>query len=95
MLKDALVITLFVALIVFVITLIVLCIKLINTVNKIDYLVDNVTTKVESLDGIFNILSFASNKLSVVSDTITSFLLNLVNKIFRKNKKDEGEEENE
>lgn len=95
MLKDALEITLFVALIVFVITLIVLCIKLINTVNKIDYLVDNVTTKVESLDGIFNILGFASNKLSVVSDTITSFLLNLVNKIFRKNKKEEGEEENE
>lgn len=46
-LSDALLIVLYISLIVFVISLTVFVIKLIGTVNKTNYLLDNLTKKAE------------------------------------------------
>ena len=93
MLKEALIILVLVALIVFIISLLVLCIKLVGTLGKVDYLLDNVTRKAESLDGLFNVIEMTTNRFGAIGETITSSLMNLVKRIFNKkeNKKRKGE----
>ena len=59
MLEDALLIVLYISLIIFVISMTVLVIKLITTVNKTNYLVENLTKKAESLDNLFNVIDFS------------------------------------
>lgn len=93
MLKEALIILVLVALIVFIISLIVLCIKLVGTLGKVDYLLDNVTRKAESLNGLFDVIEMTTNRFGAIGETITSSLMNLVKRIFNKkeNKKRKGE----
>ena len=94
MLADALVIIIYVALIIFIITLTILCIKLIGTLNKVDYLVDNVTRKAESLDGVFNLIDVTTSKFGAIGETIFAYISNAVSKVFgsRKNNKRKREE---
>lgn len=92
--QDTLVIILLIALIVFVITLIVLCIKLMNTLNKADYLIDNVTKKAETLDGVFNVIDIASNKFGAIGESIMSGVMSLTKKLF-KGKKEREEKDYE
>lgn len=92
--QEALTIILLVVLIIFVITLIVLCIKLMNTLNKANYLIDNVTKKAETLDGVFNVIDIASNRLSGIGETVMSGVMSLTKKLFR-GKKEREEEEDE
>lgn len=87
--QDTLVIILLIALIVFVITLIVLCIKLMNTLNKADYLIDNVTKKAETLDGVFNVIDIASNKFGAIGESIMSGVMSLTKKLFKSKKERE------
>lgn len=93
--KEALVIILLVALIVFVITLIVLCIKLMGTLNKADYLIDNVTKKAETLDGVFNVIDIASNKFGAIGESIMSGVMSITKKLFSKKEKEREEEDYE
>lgn len=87
--KEALIIILLVITIIFVITLTVLCIRLMSTLNKADKLIDNVTRKAESLDGVFNVIDYTSNKFGAIGESIMSGTMSLVKKIFSK----KGEEE--
>ncbi len=94
MLEEALLILIYIALIVFIIALIVLCIKLIGTLGKVDKLVDNVTKKAESLDGVFNMIDYTTSKFGAIGETIAGYLGGLVKKfIKRKENKYESEEE--
>lgn len=85
-LSDALLIVLYISLIVFVISLTVFVIKLIGTVNKTNYLLDNLTKKAESLDKLFDIIDFTTNKFNQIGNTIVGYLMGAVNKIFGKRK---------
>ena len=60
----------------------VLVIKLITTVNKTNYLVENLTKKAESLDNLFNVIDFTTNKFNQVGELIVGSLTGLVKKIF-------------
>ena len=82
------------------IVLIILGIKLIKTMNKVDNVVNDINTKVQSLNGFFGIIDFATDKLSLFTDRFVDGLSSLIGGIFsrlrpkKKNKKKE-EEENE
>lgn len=93
MLEDALVVLLYIALIVFVIALTVLCIKLIGTLSRADRLIENITKKAETLDGVFAVLDTVSNKFGLISESIVNGISGLINKIFGRKRKYEREEE--
>jgi uncharacterized protein YoxC len=75
------------------IVLIILGIKLIGTMDKIDSLVDNINSKANSLNGLFSMVDYTTNKLSVVSDRIVDAVASLIRKVFKK--KEESEEDYE
>lgn len=93
MLKDALLIVLYISLIIFVISMTVLVIKLITTVNKTNYLVENLTKKAESLDNLFNVIDFTTNKFNQVGELIVGSLTGLVKKIFGSKEREEEDYE--
>ena len=93
---EALLMSLYVVLIVFVICLIVLVIRLINTLNKVDYLVDDLTNKSKSLDGLFSIIDAITSKANFIGESIASGFLAVASKLFggkKRKKKVEEEEE--
>ena len=93
MLEDALLIVLYISLIIFVISMTVLVIKLITTVNKTNYLVENLTKKAESLDNLFNVIDFTTNKFNQVGELLVGSLTGLVKKIFGSKEREEEDYE--
>jgi uncharacterized protein YoxC len=93
MLEDALLVVLYISLIIFVISMTVLVIKLITTVNKTNYLVENLTKKAESLDNLFNVIDFTTNKFNQVGELIVGSLTGLVKKIFGSKEREEEDYE--
>lgn len=69
---------------------IILGIKLIITIDKLNYLVEDVTKKVKTLDSIFSIFDLVSNKLTFITDKIGTIIANIIEKIT--NKKEKGED---
>lgn len=77
------------------IVLIILGIKLIKTVDKMDKVVDDVSEKVDSLNGLFSVVDFFSDIMADVSDKFVDGLVKVISKIFTKKKKVKIEEESE
>jgi len=72
---------------------IILGIKTIITMEKIEKVVDNVNEKVESLNSIFSIIDFTTDKIASFTDKVVEVAGNLFSKVlFRKKRKDESEE---
>ncbi|HIT36996.1 MAG TPA: hypothetical protein IAB59_00780 [Candidatus Onthousia faecipullorum] len=76
-------------LIVLVIILIVLALKTFDTLNKVDAILDDTKKKLDSLDGVFNLVDNVSNKLTLVTDTVVGSIVNFITSIF--NKKGKGD----
>ncbi len=76
-------------LIVLVIILIVLSLKALDTLNKVDAILDNTKKKLESLDGVFNLVDTVSDKLTLVTDTVIGSIVSFITSIF--NKKGKGD----
>lgn|GEM_PF-272500 len=68
---------------------IVLGIKFIITLGKVEKVVDNVSTKVKALDGIFNIIDSTTDKIVLVTDKVLDGLTSVIAKIFFSSKKEE------
>ena len=75
-----------------IIVLIILSIKLIITMNKIENVVDDISDKVDSLNGLFSIIDFTTDKLATISERVTNGIALFINKIFKKGKVDEDDE---
>mgnify|MGYP005777672763 CR=1 FL=1 len=75
------------------ITLIILTIKIIITMNKIENVVDNITVKIKTLDGLFSVVEVATNKFTIITDKIVDVIAALFQKIFSSKRK--GEDKNE
>ena len=75
--------------------LIVLGIKLINVMNKMEQVVDDINTKVSSLNGIFSIIDATTDKLSLLSDRMVDGISLIIRKLFAKKKKKDKEKEND
>lgn len=72
---------------------IVLGVRLINTLNRINELVDNVEAKVNSLNGMFNIINFATNKISTMSERVVEGVNGLIKRFGKKRYSSEMEED--
>ncbi len=66
------------------VALIVLTVKLIITMNKIEKVVDNITVKVKTLDGVFEIVGSVTGKFTFIADRIIEYVSLLVEKIFKR-----------
>lgn len=74
---------------------IILGVRLINAMDKVDNLIDNVQGKVDSLNGLFNVIDFATDKISAFSDRTVDVLSGLLSKIGRKKRPKIKEEEDD
>ena len=90
---TALKIMLFACLIVLVIILIILGIKLIKTLKKVDGVIDDVNTKISSVDGLFNIIDKTTDYASLISDKLLGALYGLVSVFMKKKKGNDLNEE--
>lgn len=79
-------------LIVLLTVLIIIGIKAILLMNRVNTVVDDVEKKVQSLNGLFNVLSNVSSRINAVYDRITDTALGLVDRFFSRKKK-KGEED--
>ncbi len=87
-------IIIYVLLIILLVIGIILGIKSIITINKVEKVVDDVNDKVESLNGLFQIVDFTADKLVAITDKVVDGISTLASKLFFKKKKKE-EKENE
>ena len=68
--------------------LIVLIIKTIYTVNRINFLLDNIERKMKTVDQIFDAVGKLSSSFSFATDKIANGIMSFVSKLFNKNKKE-------
>ena len=73
------------------VTLIILTIKLIITMNKIEKIVDNITGKVKTLDGLFDMIGIVTGKFTSITDKVVDGIALLIEKIFRRKEEDSNE----
>lgn len=73
---------------------IILGIRLIGAMDKVDEVLDNMQRKVNSLNGLFSVIDFTTDKISAFSDKVVSTISGFISKIGRKkNSKYEMEED--
>ena len=76
------------------VVLIILGIKLIITMNKIENVVEDINTKVKSLNGFFSMIDYTTDKLALISDRFVDVVSTFIRKIFvRKEGKSKDEQE--
>ena len=63
---------------------IILGIRLIGVMGKLDALVKNVENKVNSLNALFNVINFTTDKLSLITDRVGDAIGALISRIGRK-----------
>ena len=73
------------------VVLIVLGVKLIITMNKIEKVVDDINVKVNSLNGLFSVIDFTTDKISLLSDKMIDGITSLFRRLFKKRKDEEDE----
>ncbi len=92
--NETLLLAIYLLLIVLIVLAIAVLIKILLTLNKVDTLLDDVTTKVKSLDKLFNVINFANDRISMIGETVVGFITGGLKKIFKsRNKENEMEEE--
>ena len=67
---------------------IILVIRSIRTVKKVEKVVDNVNDKVESLDEVFNVIDFTTDKIASFTDKVVDGVTGLFGKVFLSKKSD-------
>ena len=82
--SDVLPIILYVLGSILLIILIILGIKLIITMNKIENVVDDINSKVKTVDGFFSVIDFTTDKLAMISDKVVDTVTLFIKKIFRR-----------
>lgn len=71
---------------VLIVVLIVLGIRLLETVNRVNKLLDDVEKKIDSMNGLFNVMDFVTTKATVLTDTIASTIMGAVSNLVKKRK---------
>ena len=64
------------------VVLIILGVKLIITMNKIEDVVDDINTKVKTLDGFFSVIDFTTDKLAMLSDRVVDTISSFIRRLF-------------
>ena len=76
----------YVLLIVILIVGIILGIKSIKTMTKVEKVVDDVNEKVQSLNGIFSLVDYTTDKLVSITDQLVEGVSGIFGRLFRRNK---------
>ena len=63
--------------------------------NKMEQVVDDINTKVSSLNGVFNIIDATTDRLALLSDRMVDGISLIIRKLFAKKKKKDKEKEND
>ncbi len=92
-LQTALPIVIYILLIILLIVAIIIGIKAIKTMDKMDKVVDDINDKVQSLNGLFNIIDFTTEKIVAVTDRVSDIFGGIFGKMFRRKRKHFSEEE--
>lgn len=87
-------IIIYILLIILLVIGIILGIKSVITIKKVEKVVDDVNEKVESLNGLFQIVDFTTDKIATLTDKVVDGVGAIANKLFFRKKK-KGEKENE
>ena len=86
-------IVIYILLIIILIVGIIIGVRLISTLNRVDKVVDDANKKLESLDSLFNIVDFVTDKIALISDRVVDGIADFfAKKMFKKNKKNKIEE---
>lgn len=86
-------IIIYLLLIVILIVGIVIGIRLINTLNRVDKVVEDANQKLDSLDGLFSLIDFVTDKVALFSDRMVDIVSDFfAKKLFKKSKKSKKEE---
>ncbi len=91
---DTLLIIIYSLIAVLLVVLIIFVIRLFSTLSRLNKTLDDVNTKIEKLNGLFNIIDNTTDYISVVSDKFIDRVTGLIDNWFSKKKK-EGEIEHE
>lgn len=92
-LQTVLPIIIYFLLIILLIVGIILGIRSIQTLNKVEKVVDDVNDKVQSLNGVFNLIDFTTDKIVGVTDKVVEGVSGLIGAIFRKKRRKKYDEE--
>ena len=92
-LDEFLPIIIYILLIVLITILIIIAIKVNKTMDKVDNIADNIDGKLKSLDPAFDLVEGVTTKAGLISDKFLGFILNIVNKLFKSDKRKDKEEE--
>lgn len=79
--------------IILLIVLIVLGMRLLRILEKMEVVVDDVSRKVSTLDGLFYAIEKTTDGINSITDKVSYTFINLFSKIFRKKNKDKNKEE--
>lgn len=85
-------ILLYLGLIVLIVIFIILGIKLIKTLKKVDEVIDDVSEKMNKVDGVFNIIDKTTDYASSISDKIIGAVSNFINVLIRRKKGNDEDE---
>ena len=91
---DTLLIIIYSLIAILLIVLIVFVIRLFSTLSRLNKTLDDVNTKIEKLNGLFNIIDNTTDYITVISDKFVDKISGLIDNLFSKKKK-EGEIEHE
>ena len=91
---DTLLIIIYSLIAVLLVVLIIFVIRLFSTLSRLNKTLDDVNTKIEKLNGLFNIIDNTTDYISVVSDKFIDRVTGLIDNWFSRKKK-EGEIEHE
>ena len=90
-------IIIYILLIILLVIGIILGVRSIETMKKVEKVVDDVNSKVESLNGLFKVVDFTTDKLVLMADRVVDGVSRLASKLFykRKNLNNEEDSKNE
>ena len=72
---------------------IILGVRLLGAMDKIDEVLDNMQRKVNSLNGLFSVIDFTTDKISAFSDKVVDTVSGFIGKFARKKKMKYNESE--
>ena len=78
--------------IILLIVAIIIGIRIIGLTDKAEIILDDVEKKVNSLNGIFNVVDKVSLGMEKIGNKITGTITNLISKVFKKKKEEEEDE---
>ena len=74
-------ITIYILLIILIIIGIILGVRLIKAMNHVDSILDDIDRKIGSLNGLFNVIDFTTDKIASFSDRVVELISGIVSKV--------------